>query len=141
MTKTKRIAILAAAVLGLGIATVATELPGRDDLATAAGKTASVVEVLVKEARAALPEKPGLNVAYANRTGSGLELRTMATDRVLVLLSARGKEGDPFTIVRIEPVEKKKEIQELFAKKAKKPPGPPAGDPPRGEAGPTASEK
>ncbi len=73
------------------------------------------------------PGHPEIHVSYANYTGSGQELRTRANDRVLLLVSGRGKE-DMFAIVRIEPVEKKKEIQELFAKKDRKPQPTAGGD-------------
>ena len=155
-TNTKLIWIIAVEVVCVTIAVVATELPGYDDLQTTIGKTVSVVDVWVKEAKASskvngpntlevlaevkelvagdsvqgdirgryeefhAPGHPEIHISYANYTGSGQELRTKANDRVLLLLSGRGKE-DVFTIVRVEPIEKRKDIQEMFAKKDKRP--------------------
>ena len=67
------------------------------------------------------PTKPNFHIDYVNYTGSGQELRTRSNDRVLLLISGRTKDTNTFIIVRVEPVEKKKEVQELFAKKYRKP--------------------
>lgn len=147
------------AVLTATVAVIATELPGYDDLQTTIGKTVSVIEVWVKEAKtsshvdgpntlevlaqvkvnvagekiegdikgkygefhAPRPTVPGLNVDYANYTGSGSELRTRSNDRVLLLISGRAKDTNTFVIVRVEPVDRKKQVQDLFAKKDTKP--------------------
>lgn len=160
---TKLTWLFAVAVACVTVAVVATELPGYDDLQTTIGKTVSVVDVWVKEAKTSskvngpnalvvlaevkelvagdsvqgdikgryeefhAPGHPEIHISYANYTGSGQELRTRANDRVLLLLSGRWKE-DEFTIVRVEPIASKKDIQELFAKKDKKPQPSPGGD-------------
>lgn len=159
MMNIKNIWIVVVAVLTATIAVIATELPGYDDLQTTIGKTVSVVEVWVKEAKtssqvdgpntlevlaqvketvagekiegeikgkyeefaAPRPTMPNFHVDYANYTGSGQELRTRSNDRVLLLLSSVAKGTNTHVIVRVEPVEKKKDIQDLFAKKDKKP--------------------
>ena len=74
-----------------------------------------------EEFHAPWPTKPNFHIDYVNYTGSGQELRTRSNDRVLLLIAGRIKDTNTFVIVRVEPVEKKKEVQELMAKKDRKP--------------------
>ena len=74
-----------------------------------------------EEFHAPRPTMPGHSVDYVNYTGSGSELRTRSNDRVLLLISGKADDTDMFTVVRVEPVDRKKEVQDLFAKKNAKP--------------------
>ena len=89
---------------------------------TVAGeKIEGVIRAKYEEFAAPRPTMQNFHVDYANYTGSGQELRTRSNDRVLLLLSSVAKGTNTHAIVRVEPVEKKKDIQDLFAKKDQKP--------------------